>query len=43
MTMLLRPMPFFGGRVSMHPHSLFAAAGHLESLSKDGDPLKVLA
>ena len=27
----------------MHPRSLFSLAGHLERLSKDGDPLEVLA
>jgi len=27
----------------MHPHSLFSLAEHLERLSKDGDPLEVLA
>lgn len=27
----------------MHPHSLYSLAEHLERLSKDGDPLEVLA
>jgi hypothetical protein len=27
----------------MHPRSLFSLAEHLERLSKDGDPLEVLA
>lgn len=27
----------------MHPRSLFSLAEHLELLSKDGDPLEVLA
>jgi hypothetical protein len=30
-------------RVSLHPRSLFSLAEHLERLSKDGDPLEVLA
>ncbi len=27
----------------MHPRSLFSLAEHLDRLSKDGDPLEVLA
>jgi hypothetical protein len=30
-------------RADLHPCSLFSLAEHLERLSKDGDPLEVLA